>query len=292
MDGVLNINKPAGMTSHDVVNSVRRIVHTRRVGHTGTLDPLATGVLVLLVGKVTRLARFLNQNEKGYQAVIRMGETTTTYDATGDSIACYPVNAELTEIQAALKEFLGPIKQIPPMYSAVSVNGERLYKLARKGQEVKREPRAIVIHHLEILDWQTPDLTLAISCSAGTYIRSLAYDLGEILGCGAHLKSLVRTRSGKFELSQSHSLEELRNLEQTGRLAEVLIPPDQVLTTMPAVQFAPELVKVIRYGQQVPAEIPETAEFLQAYNIRGELVAILIPAANGLWQPKIVFPED
>ncbi|HNT74608.1 MAG TPA: tRNA pseudouridine(55) synthase TruB [Anaerolineae bacterium] len=290
MNGLLIVNKPGGMTSHDVVNVVRRLCGTRRVGHTGTLDPLATGVLVVLVGAATRLAQYIAGDDKTYRAVVRLGETTTTADAEGDLMARRPVTATCADVAAALASFRGPLMQIPPMYSAIKVEGRKLYQLARQGQEVAREPRPVTIHHLDMLDCALPDVTLVVTCSAGTYIRSLAQDLGEALWCGAHLRGLTRTAAGGFTLAQSYSLDALRALADAGRLAEALLPPQAGLE-MPSISLTIEQVQAVRYGQTLPLTVSSSAARLQAHDANGRLVAILLPAGPDAWRPTLVLPE-
>lgn len=287
MDGLLLINKPGGMTSHDVVNAVRRLCGTRRVGHTGTLDPLATGVLVVLVGAATRLAQYIAADAKTYRAVVRLGETTTTDDAEGDVTARRPVTATCADVAAALAAFHGPLMQVPPMYAAIKVAGRKLYELARQGQDVPREPRPVTIHHLAMPDCALPDFTLDVTCSAGTYIRSLARDLGEALGCGAHLRALTRTAAGRFTLAQSHTLDALRALADAGRLAEVILPPQAGLE-MPAVVLTAAQAQAVRYGQTFPLATAPPAPLLQAHDGAGQLVAILVPAGPNVWRPTLV----
>lgn len=297
MNGVLVVDKPAGMTSHDVVDTVRRLAHTRRVGHTGTLDPMATGVLVLLLGPATRLSRFAMEGKKRYRGVVRLGTTTTTYDAEGEVAETQPVDVSLEQIETALAQFRGDILQVPPMYAAVRVAGRRLYKLAREGKVVEREPRAVTIYELTILDWHLPDLTLDVVCSSGTYIRSLAHDLGQALGCGAHLAQLRRTRSGPFTLAQSRSLDELERFGQDSRFEKLLLPPHTALGEMPAVVLTPEQERAIRYGQTIA--LPgmsgtslESADFVQARDPQGRLVAVLVPREPGHYRPTLVLPPE
>lgn len=288
MNGILIVNKPTGMTSHDVVNAVRRLAQTRRVGHTGTLDPLATGVLVLLIGPATRLAQYISGDNKRYRATLRLGEATTTYDAEGEVVERHPMTATRADVEAALTQFMGDIEQIPPMYSAVKVGGEKLYKLARQGKEIDRKPRAITIHQLSVLDWSPPDVTIEVACSAGTYIRSLAHDLGQVLGCGAHLVALTRTAAGGFALAQSHTLEALRELAEIERFAEALLPPEVALAGAPAVQLTPDQEQAVGYGQTFPLDAPD-GEMVLALDSAGQFFAILIPVESGIWRPKLVF---
>ncbi len=292
MLGLLNLNKPSGITSHDVVNAVRRIVGVRQVGHAGTLDPLATGVLIVLVGPATRLARYLSGADKTYTAVLRLGESTSTYDAEGEVLAKRPVTAGLEEIETALEAFRGPLLQIPPMVSALKVGGKPLYRLARQGQEIERQPRPVVIHALNIEDWTPPTLTLTVTCSAGTYIRSLAHDLGERLGCGAHVAALCRTATGPFRLAESVTLEQLRALAEKGRLAEALLLPELALAALPPVTLTPAMESAVRYGQSLELSDSPDAPEVRAHDAMGRLVAILIPREDGRWGPTLVLPAS
>lgn len=292
MLGLLNINKPSGMTSHDVVNAVRRITGIRQVGHTGTLDPLATGVLVVLVGPATRLAQYLSGVDKTYTAVVRLGETTSTYDAEGEILLRRPVTVGCADIEVALAAYRGPLLQTPPMVSAVKVDGKPLYKLARKGQEIERQPRQITIHALTLDACALPEFTLTITCSAGTYIRSLAHDLGEQLGCGAHLVALTRTATGRFDLAQSVTLEQLRALAEADRLAEALLPPDMAVMALPEITLTPAMESAVRYGQSIELpDMPAAAE-VRAHAADGHLVAVLIPLEDGRWRPTLVLPAS
>jgi len=289
MNGFLIVDKPAGMTSHDVVNAVRRLAGIRRVGHTGTLDPLATGVLVLALGAATRLVQFIDGNHKTYHATLRLGETTTTYDADGDLVERRPVTVSQAEIEAALVGFRGDITQIPPMYSAVKVKGQKLYKLARQGKEIERAARPVTIHRLNVLDWALPEVTIEVICSAGTYIRSLAHDLGQTLGCGAHLTALTRIAAGEFRLEDAYALEVLRTLAQAGRLADVVLSPETALTELPVIVLTPEQVQAVRFGQMVTLNNAPDTEMAQARDAAGRLVAVLRPVEPGVWRPKLVF---
>ncbi|MFP4396106.1 MAG: tRNA pseudouridine(55) synthase TruB [Anaerolineales bacterium] len=298
MIGVLNINKPIRKSSHDVVQAVRRIMDIRRVGHTGTLDPLATGVLVILVGPATRLTQFIVGADKAYHAVIRLGVTTTTYDEEGEITSRAPAsimdNVDRAAIEAALSAFEGEIAQAPPMYSAVRVQGRRLYELAREGQDVERAPRSVTIYQLEIASYEPPDLTLDLRCSSGTYVRSLAHDLGQTLGCGAYLRALTRTAVGPFRLEESYTLDQLHALAQEQRLDEALHPPRAALYDMPSVQLTPAQERAVRYGQSIalpPTPERVEASHLQAEDAEGRLVAVLIPVEEGRWRPTLVLPE-
>lgn len=290
--GVLVVNKSSGMTSHDVVNSVRRLFNLRRVGHTGTLDPFATGVLVLLLGSATRLSPYMSNAEKSYRAVFRFGIETSTYDIEGAMTAIKPVNLELGAIKAVLADFQGTIPQIPPMYSAVKIDGQKLYDLARQGRTITRAPRDVTIAHTSIVSWFPPDLTLDIVCSAGTYVRSLAHDVGQKLGCGAHVLALTRTANHGFILAQSHTLKELDDLKKNKHLMDVVLPPSAALNPMPGVTLTPSQVTAVRYGQQVQLFTEESTPAVQAFDDRRNLIAILIPVKKEYWQPKVVLPPD
>ncbi|NOX98105.1 MAG: tRNA pseudouridine(55) synthase TruB [Nitrospirae bacterium] len=211
MDGILNVNKPKGMTSHDVVIQVRKIFHLKKVGHAGTLDPDATGVLVVCLGKATKVVRFLINDDKEYEAIMVLGVSTDSQDASGKVLERVK-NLEVseTEVREAMKRLQGEIEQIPPMLSAVHYKGKRLYQLARQGRVVERAPRKIKIFSLEILAIELPRVNFRVVCSKGTYIRTICADIGEILGCGAYQAELVRIRSGSFHLRDSHTLEELK----------------------------------------------------------------------------------
>jgi tRNA pseudouridine55 synthase len=292
MQGILVVDKPAGMTSHDVVNRVRRLAKMRRVGHTGTLDPMATGVLVLLLGSATRLSRFILTEDKQYRATLRLGVTTTTYDAEGEVTATAAVDVDRATIESALERFRGDILQVPPMYAAIRHQGKRLYEIAREGKEVAREARPLTIYRLDLLDWNPPDLTLDVTCSSGTYIRSLAHDLGQVVGTGAHLTALRRTTSGPFSLDQSYSLNTLEQLAGQGRFDTALLPSYAALEGMPVLRLTPEQLQAVRHGQTLTPEPPYTAEYLQARDGVDELVAILVRLDDTVYRPTIVLSPE
>lgn len=227
--GVLLVDKPAGITSHDVVDRVRRKLRMKRVGHAGTLDPAATGLMIVLVGKATKLSQYLMGLDKVYEGIARFGVITDTQDAEGDVVEERPVPAfEPETLKAALESFEGDQYQTPPMYSAKKVNGVPLYKLARKGKEVEREARVIRVKSFEFDSYEAPDLEFTVACTKGTYVRTLVHDLGEKLGCGAHLKELRRTEIGDFEIEDSVELAEFEEME-AGEIRRWLIPPYQAV---------------------------------------------------------------
>lgn len=224
LEGILLIDKPSGMTSHDVVDQVRRKLRMKRIGHAGTLDPMATGLLIILVGKATKLSQFLTSMDKSYSGTIKLGESTNTQDADGEIATTKPV-PDLTEAQAkeVLDTFIGDQYQTPPMFSAVKIKGQRLYKLARKGQEVEREPRFIRVSRFDINRFELPEIDFSLDCSKGTYVRTLANDFGEKLGCGAHLSALRRDGSDKFDTTRAVKLDTFKEME-ISEIENVLIP--------------------------------------------------------------------
>ncbi|OGI22056.1 MAG: tRNA pseudouridine(55) synthase TruB [Candidatus Melainabacteria bacterium RIFOXYA2_FULL_32_9] len=253
--GIINVNKPVKFTSHDVVSKLRKILNIRQIGHTGTLDPLAVGVLPVCIGKATRIIQYL-EGSKAYRAYVKLGIRTNTYDADGEIIEDNPVNLDLQRIQDALKEFQGEITQKPPIYSAVHYKGKRLYEYARANIEVEDIPeRNVHINSIELLDILNkdsdhPTLIVDIDCSGGTYIRSIANDLGDILGYGASLDSLIRTKSGRFTIDKSHSLEEIQEFFRSGRLNEILINPVDVIN-LERVSITEDQINKVTKGQYI-----------------------------------------
>ncbi len=234
MDGILIINKTSGMTSHDVVAVIRKILKTKKVGHTGTLDPDATGVLVACVGKATKLSRFFMATRKEYIAEMVLGVRTDSQDSSGSILSeITEFTVTLEQVQDALKKLTGEISQIPPMVSAVRHKGKKLYELARKGKEVEREPRKVTVYSLELLEFAFPRIMFKVECSKGTYIRTLCSDIGDLLGCGAHQASLMRTRTGPFAIENAVTLEELKLLAEP---AEKIIPSAKALSFLPEVK--------------------------------------------------------
>ena len=255
MDGVLVIDKPKGPTSFDVVRQVRGLLRVKKVGHTGTLDPMATGVLPLCLGEATKVAGFVTEGDKAYDAVVRLGAETDTQDAEGQVTAQAPVPALTTALlEAALGRFRGTFDQMPPMYSAVKVGGKRLYELARAGEEIERASRQVTVYELVLRDFNATQLRLSVRCSKGFFVRTLAYDLGRALGCGAHLEALRRTTSGPFTLAQALPLAEVPALLQAGTLAGRLLPLSEALVDLPAVRVSAADAERVSHG--VPVEAP------------------------------------
>ncbi|HVB22338.1 MAG TPA: tRNA pseudouridine(55) synthase TruB [Ktedonobacteraceae bacterium] len=294
IDGILNINKPTGMTSHDVVAKVRKLLKQKRVGHAGTLDPAASGVLPICVGQGTRVAEYLSESGKAYSADILFGIVTDTYDAEGSVVRTASTeNLTLDEIEQVLPSFLGPQMQMPPLYSAIKLQGQPAYKRMRAGEDITLAPRPIIITRLDILAWQPPKLTLAIECSKGTYIRSLAYDLGERLNCGAHLVGLVRTRSGPFSLSDSISLDQLAEAVENGTIEQYVHPSDSVLQHYPAILLDDATTERVLHGNTFPYDTETKAELARVYDTHGQFVAIAEwDMERGMWQPTKVFAVD
>lgn len=295
ISGVLVVDKPVGMTSHDVVQAIRNGTGLRRAGHTGTLDPRASGVLVILVGPAVRLSEYVSASDKRYQAIIRMGGSTDTFDAEGKVTNTEsPLNVTEAQFEEALKTFVGQIEQTPPPYSAVKVQGRKAYELARKGEEVDLAPRIITVHHLEVLEWAPPEVVIDVHCSSGTYVRSLANDLGVKLGCGAYLVGLRRTKSGRFSLRDATPLRKLQEAFQAGSWYQYLIPAAEALGDWPSIELNPDEVEDVRHGHRVKAKEGETAEpKVRGVSTQGELVALMELATgedgSAEWQPKKVF---
>lgn len=295
ISGVLVVDKPIGMTSHDVVNAVRFGTGIRRAGHTGTLDPRASGVLVILVGPAVRLSEYVSASDKRYQAIIRMGASTDTFDADGRfTRQVQPViNVTEQQFEDALKNFVGEIEQTPPPYSAVKVRGRRAYDMARRGETVALLPRKINVYHLEVLEWAPPEVVIDVHCSSGTYVRSLANDLGEVLGTGAYLVGLRRTKSGRFSLRDATPLRKLQEAFRAGNWYQYLIPAAEALGDWPAVELDPDEVEAVKHGHRIPAnpaDRPGINNLVRGVSMAGELVALMeLDPTTSEWQPKKVF---
>jgi tRNA pseudouridine55 synthase len=304
LGGILNIYKEVGITSHDVVAGVRRALHEKRVGHAGTLDPAAEGVLPVCVGQATRIVEYLTDTHKVYCADIVLGITSDTYDREGVVTTVKEVpDFSLEQIETVLQKFRGPIDQVPPIYSAIKVQGQPLYKMARAGKsaEIELKPRPVEIFELTMALWQRPWLKLWIECSKGTYIRSLAYDIGEALGCGAYMHHLVRVQSGPFHLSTAITLASLAQIVEAGQLEQVIWPIDSVLQDWPVwivdaatatrLRQGRNLEPSPEFGWQVQTiETQVDRPFRRAYTKEGELLALLEREGNE-WHPAKVFNE-
>lgn len=301
MDGILNLNKPRGWTSHDVVARVRRLTRIRRVGHAGTLDPMATGVLLVCLGRATRIVEYLMAGRKRYRAVLRLGISTDSHDADGQVTATVPVTASRAEVESALDRFRGSIEQVPPMVSAIKRDGQPLYKLARRGITVERAARPIEIFELQMTDWLPPNLTLELTCSPGTYVRALARDLGQQLGCGAHLTALTRLASGDFTVSEAVDMDRFTaavaasdkdNMQDWHRL---VAPMDAGLKHLPACILGAQESRYVQSGRPLAAEhiMAPRDELCRAYAAgdgENKLLALLrFDDDARVWRPHKVF---
>ena len=308
------IDKPPGVTSHDVVDDIRRILHVRRVGHTGTLDPFATGVLVMLIGRATRLAQFLSGVEKEYEAVIRLGYATDTGDVTGNPIRTSDESSTLTgpigdwsreQIEAALDSLRGEIDQVPPMYSAKKQSGRKLYELARRGEEVERKPVRICIHKFEAIKPTgellkdnldgTFDFEVRVACSSGTYVRTLAEDFGKRLRVGAHLAELRRTRVGDFQIQQAQTLEQVKVSLAEEALGRIVLPTDAALSRFPAIDLTANDVRRVQNGMAVNISEAKwtNGERVRMRDEQGNLIAVAeYDEASASLRPSVVLARD
>ncbi len=289
LHGFLNIDKPQGMTSTDVVRMVKRTARMKRVGHGGTLDPMATGVLPIALGNATRLLEYLQEEDrKAYTATLRLGITTDSDDAEGAVIAESAVpTLDAGLIERVLSQFRGAIEQVPPQYAAIRVDGKRMYEYAREGTHIELPARPITIEQLDLLAWDAQQLTIAVDCSKGTYIRALARDIGAMLGCGAHLTALRRTQAGAFDLSTSIALAELD--QQPEVLAAALLPPQAAIANWPLISLPEVLVADVRMGRVV--QVDSVAERVGLLDQAGQLVAIAILSETGYQPIKVFAPE-
>ena len=281
--GFLNVDKPAGLTSHDVVARVRRVAGQKRVGHGGTLDPAATGVLPIGLGQATRLLEFLVEGRKRYHAVIKLGVTTTTDDAEGTAVSEQPLPAlEAGDLQAALSQFVGIVEQVPPMYSAIQIGGRRLYDIARAGETLELAPRRVEIDRIELLSWQSPLVEVDIVCGKGTYIRSIARDLGAALGCGAHLEALRRTAVGPLSWETAVPLDQLLHRPET--ITQHVMAQSVAVAHLPRVELDDHSVQRLRHGLVVELQGEVASNTIgAAFTSTGELVALV--RYDGGWRP-------
>lgn len=295
VDGVFNIDKPYGMTSMEVVRRLKRASKQKRVGHGGTLDPVATGVLPICFGQATRFMEYLINSGKGYRAVVELGVKTDTYDALGTVTETSDASGVTADaLQAALEPFRGTIDQVPPMFSALKQQGKRLYDLARQGIEVDREPRRVEVKTVELVEWSPPHATVEIECGRGFYMRSFAHDLGDALGCGGHLKELIRLHSGPFKLSESLTLEDAEECLTAGNIDDALFAPDIILYNLRAVVLGKQVAELIRNGRALPPglRIPysQPNEQVRVYTDDGRFLGVMLfDASAGHWRPEKVF---
>ena len=295
LDGILNIDKPQGWTSHDVVAWIRRVLRIKRVGHAGTLDPLATGVLLVCVSQATRVSEYLMASDKMYQAKIQLGTTTDTYDLDGEIVATSPVPQELDQagLEMILDGFTGDIMQAPPAYSAIKQDGVALHRRVRRGEAVRPNARPVRIHRIDLIEWASPYLTVDVTCEPGTYIRSLAHDLGQQLGCGGTLAGLRRTRSGCFGVEDASSPEAVADAYRAGELSRYLHPIRAGLSQLTPVSVGDNEIRKLRNGQPVPGDAPNTDQRGYALAADGTVVAILrFVSAERKWWPEKVFAGE
>jgi len=293
IDGILNLDKPRGKTSFDMVALVRRLSGERRVGHAGTLDPEATGVLPICLGQATRLIEYLAEATKSYRAEVELGVATDTFDATGKVTQQGDVSSLTREqVEAALSSFRGSIEQTPPMYSAVKIKGVPLYRLARAGLEVPRKARRVELYRIVLLDWQPPVLAIEVECSKGTYIRSLAHDIGQKLGCGAHLKNLVRLKSDPFHITEAVSIARIEEAFKQSDWSALVLPLDVAVKHLPAITVDAESEKSIVNGRSLASTPGEdlAVKLRRVYSSDGSFIAITrFDEERGYWKPEKVF---
>lgn len=287
--GFIVVEKPAGVTSHDVVGAVRRLTGERRVGHAGTLDPAAVGVLPIAVGLATRSVEYLSESSKGYVAEITFGVTTDSLDGDGTVVAVEDIS-HLTQdqIEAALDEFRGEIQQVPPMHSAIKIDGRPLYERARQGESIELDARTVTIHELELLSWDVGVIEIYVHCSKGTYVRSLARDIGDAVGTGAYMSNLVRVSTGPFTLEDAWNLSELEDLIGQGSWEDVAVHPDMSLHDRPAVVLNEEMATLWRNGNSLPLDVP--AGLVRVYDVLGNWLGVGsgYPEASTLKPEKVV----
>ena len=292
VDGVITVDKPQGWTSHDVVNKLRRIAGTKKVGHLGTLDPMATGVLPMIVGRATRLAQFFTRNEKIYEGTIRFGFSTDSYDADGSATSePRPIDFAEAQLEVWLNQFRGGFEQTPPPISAKKIGGRKAYELARSNIAVELKPVAVTVLELALLGFDGRDASVRIHCTAGTYVRSIAHEVGQLAGCGAHLSALRRTASGDFTIDSARTLDELAALEEEGRLNEALVPAAKLLPDFPAEMVDAITEGRIRQGRDFhvsPFRVRPGSKFVKAISHEGQLIAIGEAKLPNIYHPVLV----
>ena len=289
LNGVMVVDKPAGWTSHDVVAKARRLLAERSIGHLGTLDPMATGVLPLVLGRMTRLCQFYTSSEKAYEGSIRLGISTDTYDADGEQVGGrQEVNVTPEALHSTCLSFIGLIRQLPPPFSAKKIQGVPAYKLARKKQEVELQPVEVEVHQFDILALEGDHVTFRCRVSSGTYVRSLANELGQKLRTGAHLASLRRTAVAEFTLEQSHTLEAIAEAAAQSRIQDLLVHPRRVLPAIPSVTATEEDVGKIRHGRTVNLPEMSRSKWVKVFASQTELICLASRVAGTLFHPKVV----
>lgn len=292
VDGVLLLDKPAGLTSNAALQAAKRLLNACKAGHTGSLDPIATGLLPLTFGEATKLSQFLLDADKRYAAVVRLGQSTATYDSEGEVTQERPVTARRADVEQALKRFEGEIEQIPPMYSAIKQGGQALYKLARAGVEVERTPRRVVVRELRLLGFDGERVEIEVACSKGTYVRTLANDLGEALGCGAHVVQLRRLAAGDLSVQQAVTLADLEALPTPEARAARLLPADAMLGHLPVVQLSALAAHYLRQGQPVTARLERTSGWVRLYAPEQRFLGLGEVLDDGRVAPRRLVAEE
>lgn len=287
-NGIINIYKEKGFTSHDVVAKLRGILKQKKIGHTGTLDPDAVGVLPVCLGSGTRLCDMLTDRSKEYEAVMLLGITTDTEDSSGEVLTKKSVNVTEEELCAAIMSFIGEYGQIPPMYSAIKVNGRKLYELAREGQVIERKPRTVIINNIEIISINLPYVSFRVSCGKGTYIRSLCRDIGEKLGCGACMESLIRTRSGDFKIETAHTLKEIEDFAARNTIDGIIYPVDSVFTGYPLINVTGRNAVLVSNGNKFPIASGMPEGIVRVY-MEGRFAGVYEACEDGFYKPVKMF---
>ena len=274
MNGIIVLNKQRGKTSHDMVSFLRRLTGIKKIGHTGTLDPDATGVLPMCIGKATKAADMLTDSDKAYRAQFILGATTDTQDASGKILTTSPVNVTKEDIEKAISKYIGEISQIPPMFSAIKKDGKKLYELARRGISVEREPRKVTIYSIKTVAFKDNAVTIDVECSKGTYIRTLCEDIGNTLGCGAYMNTLIRTKSAGFTLSESYTVEELEKLSASGELEKALLPLDTVFGEYERIDLDEKSACRVKNGVRIRTRSAVSGATYRVYDEKGAFLCI------------------
>jgi len=286
LNGILLVDKPHGMTSNQVLQRAKRLLQACKAGHTGSLDPIATGLLPLCFGEATKVSQFMLDADKHYWVRIKLGEETTTYDIEGEVVARAPVDIDRPRLEKSLQQFTGTISQLPPMYSAVKQGGQALYKLAREGKEVERKPREVTVFQLDLLEFDGEFVELEIQCSKGTYIRTIAHDLGQVLGCGAHVVELRRLGVGDFDIEEAVSLDEIENIESPEDFGQLLLPVDEALQGIPDVTLTSLATHYLLQGQPVTARHGQEPGLVRLYNEENAFLGMGEVLDDGRVAPK------
>ncbi len=289
MNALLLLDKPQGLSSHSAVHRVRKLTGEERAGHAGTLDPMATGVLLILLGNAVRLSEYIIDHDKKYRATVKLGVEMDTYDATGTVVETRPVAVSPAEIENALASFVGKLNQVPPQHSAIQVQGKRAYKLARQGAFVQLEPRSVEIYSITNITTDADTISFDVHCSKGTYIRSIAHDLGAKLGTGGHLSALRRLAIAEFTIEQSVTLEQLEAAITAGTVAQHLLSMDFAISQFDQLTIDPTTVRAVQTGKFIDVSANLTTPLVRAYDDRGRLIALLEQVAGKQYKPKKVF---